>query len=262
MEKKLLPLYVLAIAIALNSCNSYYKDVPYYQNLDRSHVSEEKITNYTPLRIQPGDILGITVTSLNENQTNTNAEFNANSKNPAGQDNLADGFRVDAAGAVHLPYVGAMKVAGLTPDEMAKDLTSGLESYFKKPIVHVRILNFKISVFGDVLRPDVYTIQNQHVNINEALALAGDLNITAKRQNVLLIRETGGKREYVPIDLRNKDVFDSPYYYLKNNDMIYVEPDKTKYATVDPGYRTTTLAISAISAAASIIVSLLLLRKY
>lgn len=261
MEKKLLPLYVLAFTIVLNSCNSYYKDVPYYQNLDRSHVSEEKITNYTPLRIQPGDVLGITVTSLNENVTNTNSEFNANSKNP-GQDNLADAYRVDVDGAVHLPYVGTMKVAGLTPDEMARDLTSGLESYFKKPIVRVRMLNFKIAVFGDVLRPDIYTIQNQHVNINEALALAGDLNITAKRKRVLLIRETGGKREYVPLDMTNKDVFDSPYYYLKNNDMLYVEPDKTKYDSVDPSYRTTTLAISAISAAASIIVSLLLLRKY
>ncbi|MFI5158484.1 MAG: polysaccharide biosynthesis/export family protein [Sphingobacteriales bacterium] len=262
MEKKLLPLYVLACAILLNSCNSYYKDVPYYQNLDHSRVSEEKINNYTPLRIQSGDILGITVTSLNENITNTNSEFNASSKNPAGQDVLADGYRVDPGGAVHLPYVGTMKVAGLTTDEMARDLSSGLESYFKKPIVNIRILNFKISVFGDVLRPDIYTVQNQHVNINEALALAGDLNISAKRKNVLLIRETGGKREYVPIDLTNKDVFDSPYYYLKNNDMIYVEPDKTKYDSIDPGYRTTTLAISAISAAASIIVSLLLLRKY
>lgn len=261
MEKKLLLLCVLAFTIV--SCNTRYRDVPYYQNLDHSRVSEEKITNYTPLRIQPGDILGITVTSLNENQTNTNSEFNANSKSPSsGGDNLANSYRVDANGAVHLPYVGAMKVAGLTTDEMARDLSSGLESYFKKPVVNVRMLNFKISVFGDVLRPDVYTIQNTHININEALTLAGDLNITAKRKNVLLIRETGGKRIYVPIDLTSKDVFDSPYYYLKNNDMIYVEPDKTKYATVDPGYRTTTLAISAISAAASIIVSLLLLRKY
>jgi len=262
MERKLLLLYVLAVTFALNACTSY-KNVPYYQNLDHSRVSEEAINNYTPFRIQTGDVLGVTVTSLNENQTNTNAEFNPNAKNPgSGQDNLANGYRVDAGGNIHLPYVGNMKVAGLTTDEVAHDLSNNLESYFKKPIVNVRVLNFKISVFGDVLRPDVYTIQNQHVNVNEALSMAGDLNITAKRKNVLLIRESDGKRQYIPIDLTRKDIFDSPYYYLKNNDIIYVEPDKTKYATVDTGYRTTTLAITAITAAASIIVSLLLLRKY
>lgn len=262
MERKRLLLYVFAFAIALNSCTSY-KNVPYYQNLDRSRVSEEEITNYTPLRIQAGDMLGITVTSLNENSTNTNAEFNPNAKTGgSGQDNLANAYKVDADGNVHLPYIGTMKVVGLTTDEVAHDMANNLESYFKKPVVNVRVLNFKISVFGDVLRPDVYTIQNQHVNVNEALSMAGDLNITAKRKNVLLIRESGGKRQYVPIDLTRKDIFDSPYYYLKNNDIIYVEPDKTKYATIDPGYRTTTLAISAITAAASIIVSLLLLRKY
>lgn len=262
MERKLLLLYVLAFTIALNACTSY-KNVPYYQNLDHTRVSEEAITNYTPLRIQTGDVLGITVTSLNENQTNTNAEFNPNAKSSGGgQDNLGSGYRVDAEGNIHVPYAGTLKVAGLTPDEVGHDLSNNLESYFKKPIVNVRILNFKISVFGDVLRPDVYTIQNQHVNVNEALSMAGDLNITAKRTNVLLIRESAGKRQYIPIDLTRKDIFDSPYYYLKNNDIIYVEPDKTKYATVDTGYRTTSLVITAITAAASIIVSLLLLRKY
>jgi polysaccharide export outer membrane protein len=260
MERKLLPLYALAFAVVLNSCASYYKDVPYFQNLDRSHVSEETITNFTALKIQSGDILGIIVTSLNENNTNTNTEFNPSAKSTAGgQDN---GYRVDGDGDIHLPYVGGMKVAGLTTDDVAKNLSASLESYFKKPIVNVRILNFKISVFGDVLKPDVYTIQNQHINVNEALSLAGDLTITAKRKNVLLIREIGGKRQYVPIDLTRKEIFNSPYYYLKNNDIIYVEPDKTKYASVDGNYRTTTLAISAISAAASIIVSILLLRKY
>lgn len=262
MERKLLLLCVLAFTIAFSSCTSF-KNVPYYQNLDRSHVSEEAITNYTPLRIQTGDILEFRVTSLNENQTNTNAEFNPGAKNGGtGQDNLANGYKVDADGNVHLPYIGSLKVAGLTTDEVAHDVTNNLEAYFKKPVVNVRILNFKISVFGDVLRPDVFTVQNQHINVNEALSMAGDLNITAKRKNVLLIRESGGKRQYIPIDLTRKDIFDSPYYYLKNNDIIYVEPDKTKYDAIDPEYRTTSLAISAITAAASIIVSLLLLRKY
>ena len=113
-----------------------------------------------------------------------------------------------------------MKVSGLTTEEVSQQLTSNLLPYLNKPIVNVRVLNFKISVFGDVLKPDVFTIQNEHININEALALAGDLNITAKRDNILLIREQNGKRQYFPVDLTKKEIFESPYYYLQNNDIL------------------------------------------
>jgi polysaccharide export outer membrane protein len=258
MKRKILLLYVFVLTIVLTACNSY-KNIPYYQNLDRSRVTEEAINNYSPFKIQPADILGITVTSLNDK---TNSEFNPDIKIGGGNDNTANGYKVDPDGYITLPYVGKMKVLGLTTDEVEKQMEAGLLNVLTKPVVRVKVLNFKISVLGDVLKPDMYTVQNQHININEALSMAGDLNITAKRKNVLLIREQNGTRQYFPIDLTKKDLFDSPYYYLKNNDVLYVEPDRTKYDTVDRGYRTATLAISAISAAASIIVSIILLQKY
>ncbi|HSM63389.1 MAG TPA: hypothetical protein VK833_05575, partial [Gillisia sp.] len=122
-----------------------------------------------------------------------------------------------------------------------------LLKYLKEPIVNIRILNFKISVLGDVLNPGVFTLQNERSTIPEALSLAGDLNITAIRTNVLLIREIGGERNFIPIDLTSKEIFNSPYFYLKNNDVIYAQPDKTKFATVDRGYRTATVVLSALS---------------
>jgi polysaccharide export outer membrane protein len=258
MKREILPLYVFVLTIVLTACNAY-KNVPYYQNLDRSRITEEAITNYSPFKIQPADILGITVTSLNDK---TNSDFNPDNKVGNPSDNTANGYKVDPDGYITLPYIGKLKVLGLTTDDVEKQMEAGLTNVFTKAVVRVKVLNFKISVLGDVLKPDMYTVQNQHININEALSLAGDLNITAKRKNVLLIREQNGTRQYFPIDLTKKDVFNSPYYYLKNNDVIYVEPDKTKYDTVDRGYRAAALAISGISAAASIIVSIILIRKY
>jgi polysaccharide export outer membrane protein len=154
-----------------------------------------------------------------------------------------------------------MKVAGMTTDQVAQQLTNDLLPYLKKPIVNVRLLNFKISVMGDVLKPDSYTVQNEHINIYEALSLAGDLNITAKRKGVFLIREQNGKRQYFPIDLTKKEVFNQPYYYLQNNDILYVEPDQSKYSNVDNrGYKNTSLILSGLSAIA-IVVSALLIQN-
>jgi polysaccharide export outer membrane protein len=212
-------------------------------------------------------LLGINVNSLSPNN-----EFNSANQHikgdeggggfgktnpPMGTENVAGnpvfGYRINQQGEATLPYLGRVKVAGLSTDEVAAKLTPLLEQYLKQPIVSVRILNFKISVMGDVLRPDVFTIQNERITIIEALGLAGDLNVTAKRRNVLLIREYDGKREYLPIDLTSKKVFSSPYYYLQNNDVIYVEPDRIKYAPLDRGYRTFTTILAAISTAGVVV---------
>ena len=122
-----------------------------------------------------------------------------------------------------------------------------LLKYYNDPVVNVRILNFKVSVYGDVERPNVYSLQNERTTSTQALSMAGDLNITAMRKTVILVREEDGKRQFIPIDLTSKKIFESPYYYVRNNDEIYVQPDRTKYATVDRGYRTATLVLSGLS---------------
>ena len=259
MKKKITYLFILAFVFGISSCSvfrdSEYKDVSYFQNLNHSGFQED-INNYSPLKIQPGDILGITVSAINQEAASVfNISVNRAIGNAAETNSPTpvSGFKVDHNGEVQLPLVGNMKVTGLTTDEVAKQLTANLVTYLKSPIVSVRIVNFKISVFGDVLRPDVYNIQNEHININEALSLAGDLNITAKRTNVLLVREQDGKRQYFVIDLTKRDLFTSPYYYLHNNDILYIDPDKTKYDTVSRSYKRTSLTLATLSVLAIIL---------
>jgi polysaccharide export outer membrane protein len=260
--KKTLPLFAYTFSlIFLSSCGLYkdkgYQQVSYYQDVSRADVVEP-IKNFQPLKIQSGDLLGVNVNSMNPEASsvfNTNINrVNGNSLD-ASATNPIYGFRVDADGQVQLPLVGALKLGGMTTDQAAKKLSELLLPYLKNPIVNVRILNFRVSVLGDVLRPDTYTIQNEHININEALSLAGDLNITAKRKNVLLVREENGQRHYITIDLTSKNVFDSPYYYLHNNDIIYVDADKTKYDNVARSYKSNTLLISSSIALLAILAS-------
>lgn len=229
------------------SCS--YKAVPYFQNLTVQGENEETIKNYSPIVIEPDDILGISVSSQNKDAS---AVFNYNLNTISGlnqstSNNPVVGYLVDENGAIQVPYIGNLKVSGLTLSQLRAQLQKQLEEYLKDPVVNVRLINFKLSVMGDVLRPGVYPVEGQHVSIPEALTMAGDLNITAMRTNVTLIREQNGKRKYVPIDLTSKNLFNSPYYYLKSNDIIYVQPGKNKYASVDNSYRNIGILLSALS---------------
>lgn len=234
--------------LLLCSCSSY-KKIPYFHDLDKSSVTSTPIKNYSPLTIQPDDLIAINVSSLNQEAS---AIFNSNLSRVNGNnydnspENPVLGYLVNQEGEIQVPLIGAVKVAGLTTRELQIKLGKQLLDYLSEPQVNARIINFKISVMGDVLRPGVYDIQNEKVSITEALSLAGDLQITAIRQ-VLLVRELEGTRQFIPIDLTSKEIFDSPYYYLKNHDIIYVQPDKTKFATVDRGFRTTTILLSSLS---------------
>jgi len=254
---------LLFYLISLNFSCSEYKNIPYYQDLNVPNYYEENINNYSQLKIQPGDILAINVSSVNPEAASVfNTSINrVNGSTENTPNNPVYGFKVNADGDLQLPLVGDMKVIGLTIDDISKQLTANLLPYLKSPIVNVRIVNFKISVLGDVLRPDVYTITNDHINVNEALGLAGDLNITAKRKNVLLVREINGKREYFVIDLTKKELFNSPYYYLKNNDILYIQPDKTKYGTVERSSKSIGLILTGLSVIA-IVVSAILVQHH
>jgi len=232
-----------AVLLSLTSCNAYRK-IPYFQNINRSAQTKENIDNFTPLTIQASDILSITVSSLNP------LAYSDSSGRVAG-------YLVDQNGEIKLPLIGKVAVAGLTTSVVGDQIQKKLLPYLKEPAVNVRMLNFKVAVLGDVVKPDVYKVPSERITVTEALSMAGDLNITAKRNNLLLIREIDGKREYIPMDLTSSAIFHSPYYYLKNNDVIYVQPDKTKYATVDGSYRTYSLILSALSIAAIILTNVL-----
>ncbi len=239
MKKRFLLLYAVTAMLLLSACNAY-KNVPYFQDLDKSKQTTEDIKNFSALTIQNSDILGITVSSLNPKAYSDSSA-------------RLSGYLVDQNGEIKLPLIGKISAAGLTTGVLADQIQSKLTTYLREPAVTVRMLNFKVSVMGDVLKPDVYKIQSERVTVTEALTMAGDLNITAKRKNILLIREVDGKREFIPIDITSAKLFTSPYYYLKNNDVLYVQPDKTKYASVDGGYRTVSLVLSALSIVAIVL---------
>ncbi|WP_426667364.1 polysaccharide biosynthesis/export family protein [Mucilaginibacter sp. McL0603] len=249
-------LFIAIIVLFCCSCSSY-EHVPYFQDLDQSNITREEINNYSPLNIQPGDLLAISVSSPSSGAEQFSYNLNriSGSQGDTSPQNSVIGYLVDNNGNINLPFVGQMKVSGLTTNNLTDQLQNALVKTFTKPIVNVRILNFKISVLGDVARPDIFTIQNERITLPEALSLAGDLNITAIRNNILLIREINGKREFIPIDLNSKKLFESPYYYLKNHDVIYVTPNKTKVSSNNTaGFQRASLIISALSVVALFVV--------
>ncbi|SFF12801.1 polysaccharide export outer membrane protein [Pedobacter antarcticus] len=251
-------IYLLTIILFLSSCGVKYKSVPYFQDLPPMENVQEEIQNNAVLKIQKDDILGITVSSLNPeasaifNMGNTSSAqgTSASNINPA---LTANGFLVDKNGRIQLPLVGSVSVDGLTTTSARELIQGKLTTYLKEPVVSLRLVNFKVSVLGDVARPGVYPVQSERVSVAEALSMAGDLSITALRNNVLLIRENEGKRQYIRLDMHSKEIFNSPYYYLQNNDVLYIQPGNAKYASVDSSYRNVSIILSALSVIALII---------
>mgnify|MGYP003302008913 CR=1 FL=1 len=158
-------------------------------------------------------------------------------------------YLVDNNGNIEFPSLGTLHVGGLTKSEAERIIHQRLQPFFSdnKFIVNVRMINYKISVLGEVARPNTYTVSNEKVNVFEALALAGDLTIYGKRDGVKLIREDAqGRKEVVRLNLNDANIIHSPYYYLQQNDVLYVEPNKAKAKNSDIG-SSTTLWFSATS---------------
>ena len=161
-------------------------------------------------------------------------------------------YLVNIDGELNFPVLGKIKVEGFTNKEITDLLTKRLSDYIKNPVVNVRLINFKVSVLGEVGRPGTYPVTNERISIIEAISLARDLTIQGKRANVLLVREEHGKRVFVNIDLTNKKLFNSPYYYLAQNDVVYVAPNKAKM-NASAASPNTGIIISAISVLISLI---------
>lgn len=240
----------LIVFVFINSSCTSYKNIPYFQNVTRDSITTENIENYSQLTIQPGDLLGIHVTSLN-NEADSKYNYNlerafGNSNLDRAEENAVVGYLVDPNGDIRLPSIGVVRVSGLTTFDIAKLLETKLLVDLKEPVVNVRIQNFKISILGDVKNPGTYTIINERISLTEALSRAGDLNITGIR-NILLIREFNGKRTYVPVDLTSKSFVSSPYYYLKNNDVVYVKPNRARSEDNGSTFQRAGLIVSVLS---------------
>ncbi|SFD80418.1 polysaccharide export outer membrane protein [Chitinophaga sp. CF118] len=230
-------LQVGATVMVLFSCTTlkkvtYFRDVP-----DSTKVKIiEQANYYTPL-IQTDDILQVTIQTIDQTSTASFNPQNAASwqiaSSVSGESGGINGYLVDREGYVALPLVGNVLVKGKTTDLVREDIRKKVSEYFKDPVVNVRFANFKITVLGEVTRPSTYIMPNEKVTLLDALGAAGDLTIYGKRENVMLIREKDNKKELVRLNLNSSDLFKSPYYYLQQGDVVYVEPNKSKVASSD-----------------------------
>lgn len=249
-------LLLFTIVVLLSSC-SMAKKVPYFKDLESSN-EEIPVVQNEPI-IHNDDMLSIVISAIDPL---TVAPFNLPiiSYSSPGEEKLSttptmQPYVVDVNGDINFPIIGKIKIGGLKKSEAAALIKEKLQPYLKDPIVTIQFLNYKITILGEVKRPGTYTISNEHTSILQALGIAGDLTIYGRRDNVLLIREMeGGKKEYVRIDLNKTDILSSPFYYLQQNDIIYVEPNKTKVNNVISSSASTNAAIylSTISSLASV----------
>lgn len=179
--------------------------------------------------IQQNDQLSIFVSSLNTGATEIFNTQNIQSNN----NQRGSGYLVDTDGNIQFPILGLTAASGLTKKELSNKIAKQLtdKKLLIDPIVDIHILNFKVTVLGEVARPTVVPVTNEKITILEALGFAGDLTIYAKRDNVILIREENGNRIIKRINLNSTDILKSPYYYLKANDVLYAEPSKVKVQT-------------------------------
>ena len=254
-------------ALLLSGCSSY-KNVPYLQDADGLNSLPKNLPMYDA-KIMPKDLLTITVnTSVPEAAAPFNltiqSSVNVARSTSLTQQPALQQYLVSNDGSIDFPVLGRLQVSGLTKSEAENLICEKLGAYLKeKPIVTVRMTNYKISVLGEVARPGMFTISNEKVNIFEALALAGDLTIWGQRDNVKLIREdAAGQREIINLNLNKTDIVTSPYYYLQQNDILYVTPNKTRAKSSDIG-QSTSLWFSATSilvSIANIIVTFLVLK--
>ncbi|MEN9907188.1 MAG: hypothetical protein RLZZ540_329 [Bacteroidota bacterium] len=239
--KKTIP---LVFVLFLFSCTPR-KDIVYYQNID-TLSSKEKINSYE-IKIQPDDLLSINVTAEDPQAV---IPFGGNSDSlgsvASSPSTVGASYLVDDEGFINFPVLGKLKVSGLTRSELLKLFENKIAPYVKNPIIIIRIINFKISVQGEVNATGVFPVKSERVTLIEALSMAGDLTIKGRRDNILIIREIDGVKSYFRVDITKADFINSPFYYLAQNDVVYVEPIKNKIneANTNPN---TTLYLSAVS---------------
>lgn len=213
---------------------------------DADSAGQSQLQNYEPT-LKPDDLLSIIVSAETPEVT---VPFNL----PAIQgnyqvDNNQNGIKtylIDNFGNIDFPVIGKVQLGGLTRTEAVNKMTKAVSEYITNPSINLRILNYKISVLGEVAKPGSFTVPSERITLLEALSNAGDLTIYGKRDNILVIREADGKKSFTRVDITNTDFVNSPYYYLSQNDVIVVEPNNTRVKSSSVGPNTT-LYISVAS---------------
>lgn len=263
-------LIVIVVAALLGSCGATKNKVSYFQDMTPENNVLDGVESNYEVKITSDDLLAISVSSIDPNAI---AVFNlpATTFLQPGVDEIyatpvLQSYLVDSEGCINFPVLGKLHVAGMTRNSLADYLKKQISQYAKDPIISVNIMNFKVSVLGEVARPGTVQITNERISILDAISMAGDLTINGMRDRVTLIRDENGKKTYHVFDLTSSDIFKSPYFYLKQNDIIYVEPNKARRSnsnysqSAQFNISVASTVVSAISVLASLCIALFVNR--
>ena len=205
----------------VTSCVSR-KEIVYFQNLPEEIAKLDSVQSN--FKIKPNDILSINVTAYDPSAVQP---FNLVLQSRGGILVENQGYLTSADGFINFPVLGKIKVAGLSRAELGEQLTERISEYILDPIVTINVLNFKVSILGGVSRPGTFSVQGERFTLPEAISLAGDISIYGRTDRVLVLRENNGKKDYAYLDMRDAKIMESEYFYLQQNDLIYVEPNNS-----------------------------------
>ncbi|MDX9789385.1 MAG: polysaccharide biosynthesis/export family protein [Candidatus Kapabacteria bacterium] len=239
-------LVAILCVLFLSSCISK-KKILYFQGIDDINISEGS-SNYEPL-LKPDDMLYINVSASDPEAAepfNLSSQQRSTGAVTTGMGIQRQTYLVDNAGDIQFPVLGTIRVGGLTKAELTTKLLERLKDYITDPVVNIRIMNYKVSVLGEVKSPGVYSVAGDRVTLPEVIAMAGDMTMYGKRDNILIVREVNGVKTNVRVDMRDPNLLNSPYYYLAQNDLVYVEPAKRRIDSTAIGSNIT-VGISIIS---------------
>lgn len=260
-----------AAMFSASSCMSE-KKIVYLQGADTLYAVPQQIQQAFELEIQPDDELAISVTSkdpqliqrFNNNTLIGGGSSSSYGSNTTNTTSHAAYFLVDKVGNIEFPIFGTINTYGKTCKQLAEELRRRFvdENYIQDAVVQVKVMSFKVTVLGDVRNPGTQTFQGERLTLLEALGKAGDLNNTAHRDHVLIVREIGENRVTYEVDLRDpQTVFDSPAYYLQQNDIIYVQPNKSVRVKGSTGYTLLSIGATVVSMLVSVVSLIIALRK-
>jgi polysaccharide export outer membrane protein len=256
LNSKIRALLAIILSQLLVSSCANVRQTQYFSNQRDGEVTSSNIPS--PTLIRPNDILSISVSSLNQSAT---AIFNTpnNSYVPEassyGGNMQSPGYLVNSDGNIQFPVIGNIKVMGLTTNQLRTQLSKSLtdKKLLVDPIVTVRHLNYRISVLGEVARPGVVNVPSERISLLEALGAAGDITIYGRKDNIMILREENGSKIIKRLNLNSNELLNSPYYYLKSNDIVYVEANKAKVSSSSRGSQLLPIILSGLSFAAIII---------
>jgi len=258
-------LLIIGLIYTMSGCKTY-KNIPYFSDVADSTRLQIANAPFKQLKIQVDDILSVSIqtldpsfnSALNSSSPISSLGVNASAMSSPSASGISssinNGYLVDKNGEIELSLLGKVKLEGLTTAEARDTIQKIAAIYYNSPTVNVRFANYKITILGEVARPGTYILPNEKATIFDALGLAGDLTIYGRRDNMLLIRDSSNHSSLIRFSLNSKSLVNQDFFYLKQNDVIYVEPEQTKVASLDAA-RTRNLTIAAAALSLLIVVA-------